>query len=144
MLSTSTRRILVSALIVGAGFLVSKITGILDDLILAKIIGPGPQLDAYYAAFGLPDLLFTLIAGGALASAFIPVFSSYLARDDRTGAWKLTSAVINTAFVVALIGSIVLAIAAPWIVAQTVGNGFKPEYQQLSANLMRAILISTV
>jgi putative peptidoglycan lipid II flippase len=100
--------------------------------------------DLYYAAFGLPDLLFTLIAGGALASAFIPVFSSYLIREDRTGAWKLASAVINTAFVVALIGSIALAIAAPWIVAQTVGNGFKSEYQQLSANLMRVILISTV
>ena len=144
MLSRTNRRVFISALIVAAGFLVSKVTGILDDLILAKIIGPGPQLDAYYAAFGLPDLLFTLIAGGALASAFIPVFSSYLAREDRTAAWRLTSAVINTAFVVALIGSIALAIAAPWIVAQTVGNGFKSEYQQLSANLMRVILISTV
>lgn len=144
MLSKTNRRVFISALIVAAGFLVSKVTGILDDLILAKIIGPGPQLDAYYAAFGLPDLLFTLIAGGALASAFIPVFSSYLAREDRMAAWKLTSAVINTAFVIALIGSIVLAIAAPWIVAQTVGNGFKSEYQQLSANLMRVILISTV
>jgi putative peptidoglycan lipid II flippase len=144
MLSKTNRRVFISALIVAAGFLVSKVTGILDDLILAKIIGPGPQLDAYYAAFGLPDLLFTLIAGGALASAFIPVFSSYLTREDRTAAWKLTSAVINTAFVIALIGSIALAIAAPWIVAQTVGNGFKSEYQQLSANLMRVILISTV
>ena len=143
-LTAVNRRVFISAIIVGCGFLVSKVTGILDDLILAKIIGPGPQLDAYYAAFGLPDLLFTLIAGGALASAFIPVFSSYLTREDRTAAWKLTSAVINTAFVIALIGSIALAIAAPWIVAQTVGNGFKSEYQQLSANLMRVILISTV
>ena len=56
-------------LIVGAGFLISKITGIVDDLILARTIKPGPELDAYYAAFSLPDLLFTLIAGGALASA---------------------------------------------------------------------------
>ncbi|HZY45318.1 MAG TPA: murein biosynthesis integral membrane protein MurJ, partial [Anaerolineae bacterium] len=98
----------------------------------------------YYAAFGLPDLLFTLIAGGALASAFIPIFSAYLSRDDRSGAWRLASAVINTAFIVSLIASIVLASLAPWIVTQTVGRGFTVEQQQLTANLMRVILIGTV
>jgi len=143
-LTAVNRRVFISAIIVGCGFLVSKVTGILDDLILAKIIGPGPQLDAYYAAFGLPDLLFTLIAGGALASAFIPMFSSFLARDDRSGAWRLASAVINTAFLAALIASLALAIFAPTIVSTTVGSGFEPEQQQLSANLMRVILISTV
>jgi putative peptidoglycan lipid II flippase len=143
-LSPSTRRILISALIVGAGFLISKITGILDDLILARTIGPGPELDAYYAAFGLPDLLFTLIAGGALASAFIPVFTGFLTREDRSGAWQLFSSVANTAFIAAAIGSGILAIFAPWIVAETVGRGFAPEYQQLCANLMRVILIGTM
>ncbi len=144
MLSKSTRRILISALIVGAGFLVSKITGILDDLILARTIGPGPELDAYYAAFGLPDLLFTLIAGGALAAAFIPVFTGLLTRQDRSGAWKLASGVINTAFIVAAIGSGILAIFAPLIVTATVGNGFTSAYQQLCANLMRVILVGTL
>jgi putative peptidoglycan lipid II flippase len=143
-MTTSNRRVFIAALIVGAGFLLSKITGILDDLLLAKMIGAGSELDAYYAAFGLPDLLFTLIAGGALASAFIPIFSTYLSRDDRAGAWKLASAVINTAFVASLIASIVLAILAPWIVTQTVGRGFTVEQQQLAANLMRVILIGTV
>jgi len=143
-LSKTHRRVFVSAIIVGCGFLVSKVTGILDDLILAKIIGPGPQLDAYYAAFGLPDLLFTLIAGGALAAAFIPMFSGFLARDDRSGAWRLASAVINTAFLAAAIASLILAIFAPLIVSQTIGSGFTPEQQQLTANLMRVILISTV
>jgi putative peptidoglycan lipid II flippase len=144
MLSKSTRRILISALIVGAGFLVSKITGIVDDLILARTIKPGPELDAYYAAFGLPDLLFTLIAGGALAAAFIPVFTGFLTRDDRSGAWRLFSSVVNTAFIVAAIGSGILIVFAPWIVSVTVGSGFAPEYQQLCANLMRVIAIGTM
>ncbi len=143
-LSKTNRRVFISAIIVGFGFLVSKVTGILDDLILAKIIGPGPQLDAYYAAFGLPDLLFTLIAGGALAAAFIPMFSGFLAREDRSGAWRLASAVINTAFLAAAIASLILAIFAPLIVSQTVGSGFTPEQQELTANLMRVILLSTV
>ena len=143
-LSKTNRRVFISAIIIGCGFLVSKVTGILDDLILAKIIGPGPQLDAYYAAFGLPDLLFTLIAGGALAAAFIPMFSGFLAREDRSGAWRLASAVINTAFLAAAIASLILAIFAPLIVSQTVGSGFTPEQQELTANLMRVILLSTV
>src|SRR5512139_282606 len=144
MLSKSTRRILISALIVGAGFLISKITGIVDDLILARTIKPGPELDAYYAAFSLPNLLFTLIAGGALAAAFIPVFTGFLTREDRVGAWRLASGVVNTAFIVAAIGSGILALFAPWIVTETVGRGFAPQYQQLCADLMRVILIGTL
>ncbi len=137
------RRIFISALIVGAGFLASKVTGILDDLILARTIGPGPELVAYYAAFGLPDLLFTLIAGGALAAAFIPVFTSFLTKEERSDAWRLFSSVVNTAFIAAASGAALLALFAPWIVAETVGRGFTPEYQALCANLMRMISIST-
>jgi putative peptidoglycan lipid II flippase len=144
MLSKSTRHILTSALIVGTGFLISKITGIVDDLILARTIKPGPELDAYYAAFGLPDLLFTLIAGGALASAFIPVFTGFLTHEDRSGAWQLFASVVNTAFIAAAIGSGILIIFAPWIVSATVGSGFAPEYQQLCANLMRLIAVGTM
>lgn len=143
-LSALNRRVLVSALIVGAGFLVSKVTGFLDDRILVQTIGRNPALDAYYAAFNLPDLLFTLISGGALAAAFIPVFTGLLAHEDRTRAWQLASAVVNTAFLVALIGAVTLAICAPWFVAQTVASGFAPEYQQLTADLMRVLLIGSV
>jgi len=149
------RRIFGAALLVAGGFLASKITGILDDLILARIIGPGRELDAYYAAFGLPDLLFTLVAGGALASAFIPVISGLIARD-RSASWRLASAVINLAFLVTAIASTILAFAAPWIVSQLFGCGlspdqrllvgecgFDPDQQLLTADLMRVILIST-
>lgn len=136
------RRILVAALLVGAGFLLSKITGILDDIILGRMIGLSSELDAYYAAFYLPDLLFTLVAGGALASAFIPIMSG-LILENRSEAWRLTSAVVNVAFLVTLIASIVLTIIAPWLVSVSIGSGFAPEYQALTADLMRVILIST-
>lgn len=140
--TSSNRRIVIAALLVAGGFLLSKITGILDDLILARMIGLDANLDAYYAAFSLPDLLFTLVAGGALASAFIPVVSGLIVKDD-TQAWRLTSAVVNTAFLITLVGSSILALIAPSIVSVTVGAGFDPEQQLLTANLMRVILIST-
>ncbi len=152
---TRNRRIVVAALLVGGGFLASKVTGILDDLILARIIGPGRELDAYYAAFGLPDLLFTLVAGGALASAFIPVVSGLIARD-RNASWRLVSAVANLAFLVTLVFAIALALFAPWVANQLYGcplesqqmcldngRGFTPEQVTLTADLMRLILLST-
>jgi putative peptidoglycan lipid II flippase len=149
------RRVFVAALLVGGGFLVSKFTGILDDLILARIIGLGRDLDAYYAAFGLPDLLFTLVAGGALASAFIPVVSELIVRD-RAASWRLVSAVVNLAFLATLVLAVALALFAPWVAERLYGchlaslqacvdegRGFTPEQVALTAGLMRLILAST-
>ncbi len=132
-----------SALIVSAGFAAAKFTGVLDDFIVARVFGAKSELDAYYAAFGLPDLLFTLIAGGALAAAFIPVFTARLADGDRDGAWKLASSIINIAFTATLIAAASVALVAPWLVRNVIAPGFAPETQLLTANLMRIILIST-
>ena len=63
-------------------------------MIIAATFGIGADLDAYYAAFKLPDLLFTVVAGGALATAFIPVFADFLAVGRpaaRPGAWPAPS-----------------------------------------------------
>lgn len=134
---------LLSALIVSMGFAAAKFTGVLDDFIVARVFGAGRELDAYYAAFGLPDLLFTLIAGGALAAAFIPVFSSYLVSGDRAAAWQLASSIINLAFTLTLIAAGGVALAAPWLVRHIIAPGFEPDKQLLTANLMRIILAST-
>jgi len=155
-----SRHIVISALLIGAGFLLSKFTGILDDLILARVIGLGRELDAYYAAFGLPDLLFTLVSGGALASAFIPVLSGVLSRDhaarDRLASWRLVSAVANLAFLTTLVFAVGLALFAPWVADRLYGchldsvqrclddgRGFTSEQVALTADLMRLILAST-
>ncbi|MBZ0214037.1 MAG: hypothetical protein K8H99_09580, partial [Nitrospirae bacterium] len=60
-----------------ASLFLSRVLGILRDMIMAWSFGQGPETDAYVLAFQIPDLLFFLIAGGALSSAFIPVFSEY-------------------------------------------------------------------
>lgn len=69
-------------------------------MIIARQFGLGAELDTFYAAFKLPDLFFTVVAGGALSTAFIPVFSRFLAQDDRHGAWQLASAITNLALLV--------------------------------------------
>jgi putative peptidoglycan lipid II flippase len=142
--------VILSALIVAGGYAAAKFTGVLNDAIIGRVFGAGRELDAYYAAFGLPDLLFTLIAGGALAAAFIPVFTGYLASGDRAGAWELASSVINLAFIVTLAAATLAALIAPWLVRWFIApcftpeqQCFTPEQQSLTANLMRIVLIST-
>src|SRR5437870_11518282 len=84
-----------STMIVMGGYLLTKLVALVREPLIARAFGTGEQLDAYYAAFNILDLLFTLIAGGALASVFIPIFTDALNRRGREPAWQVASAIIN-------------------------------------------------
>jgi len=103
-------------------------------------------LDTFNAANNLPDVLFALISGGALAMAFIPLMSEYLTKKGRAAAWDLFSRVANLAFVVTAIAAIFIAIFAQQIVDSEIGiaPGFGLEQRQLMAELMRLNLIATI
>jgi putative peptidoglycan lipid II flippase len=104
------------------------------------------QFDAFNAANNLPDLLFALISGGALAMAFIPVLSQTLTLKGREALWDMFSRVANIAFLGTAVLSILVAIFAEQIVKAEVGitPGFTPELQALVAELMRLNLIATL
>jgi hypothetical protein len=73
----STRRhVAISALLVAALFAFDKVLGVVRDVVVSRTFGTSAELDAYYAAFELPDGLFTVVAGSALATALIPVLSA--------------------------------------------------------------------
>ncbi len=127
-----------------AAFVVSKLVGLLRDRAIAHQFGASPELDAYVAAFKIPDLLFTLIAGGALISAFLPVFADHLAHDDEDEAWTVASGMTSLIFAATAILAALAALAAPWLVAHVVAPGFTPAQQALTVDLMRIILVSTL
>ncbi|MFN2155065.1 MAG: murein biosynthesis integral membrane protein MurJ [Anaerolineae bacterium] len=133
-----------SSAIVMGGFLASKAIGIVRQSIIAATFGASGELDAYYAAFKLPDLLLTLVAGGAIATTFIPVFAEHLARGDRERAWRLASAVLNALLL--LMGSLALlaALLAPWLVERLIAPGLSPAGQRLTADLLRIVLLSSI
>lgn len=118
--------------------------GVIRNIIIAQQFGLGQSLDAYFAAFKLPDLLFTIVAGGALATAFIPIFTDFLAEDDRQGAWELASTITNLVIIVVTVFAIVAALIAPWLVKTVVAPGFDAEQQAETASVMRLVLISTI
>src|SRR5512135_3916845 len=92
---TSTQQIARAATLVIFLFILSRVAGLAREMVIGARFGTSSELDCYLAAFRVPDLLFQLIAGGALGSAFIPVFTGCLTRRDLTGAWKVFSAVTN-------------------------------------------------
>lgn len=123
-------------------FVVSRALGLVREIAISYQFGTSAQLDAYVAAFRIPDLLFNLVAGGALASAFIPPFTKLLTEGDTRGSWRLATQVINLVFVVVAATCAVAALFAEPLVRYSVGAGFSPEQQALTASLMRLMLIT--
>lgn len=127
-----------------AAFLLSNLTGLARQILISRAFGTGGDLDAFYVAQRLPDILFNLAAGGALASAFVPTFTGFLTRDDREGAWRLASAVMNLLFLVLTAASLLAALFAPALVRYVLGPGFAPDQQIVAVSLLRILLISSV
>ena len=138
------RQIARAAGLVMVFFVLSRLLGLAREMIIGARFGTSADLDAYLAAFRLPDLLFQLVAGGALGSAFIPTFTGYLADGDREGAWRLASGVANLVVVIMTAVAILAAVLAPWLVQKIIAPGFDPAQQVLAARLMRLMLVTPV
>ncbi len=108
----SAGQMLRAALVVVLGFLASGLLGLVRTAAYAASFGAAAELDVFYAAQRIPELVFTLVAGGALGSAFIPVFNRYLGKDDDH-AWRLASAVLSWSALAAAGLGLVLAVTAP-------------------------------
>ncbi len=133
-----------NTLVVAGAFGLAALAGLFRNIVIAYEFGIGANLDAYYAAFRLPDLLFTVVAGGALATAFIPVFATFLTGGDRTGAWRLASAITNLVVIVVSILGIVVGLVAPWLVGHVIAPGFDAAQQAETVAVMRVVLVSVV
>lgn len=142
----SSHRVARSTIIVMGGLATSIVFGFLRQRVIALQFGTSAELDAFTAANGVPELLFTMLAGGALAFAFIPIYTQVLAEQDDRRANLLLSRVVNT--ILLLVGTLgaLLAAAAPTLVSAPwgVGPSFPAEIQLLTAQLMRVLFISTV
>jgi putative peptidoglycan lipid II flippase len=141
---TRTRRLAYSTLTVIIAFGIAKVISLAQTVIILQVFGISKEWDAYVTANRIPELIFTLIAGGALAHAFIPIFGGFLAKGERDRAWRTASHVINTVFTVTFIASAIVFIFAPWLVANVAAPGFDLEGQAQTVGLMRLLLVSTL
>lgn len=125
-------------------FVMSRLAGLAREVIIGAQFGASADLDAYLAAFRVPDLLFQLVAGGALGSAFIPTFSEYWVKGAHREAWLLLSRLLNLVTLLLIVLAGVAALMALPLVQRVIAPGFAPDQQLLTANLMRWMLLGTV
>lgn len=141
-----TRSIAQSTLMLMVLFGIAKAISLGQTVIIAQFFGLGSEWDAYVTANRIPELIVILISGGALGHAFIPIFSSYLARGDKVDGYKLASHVVNVVFTLALIISAVVFVFTPWLVANWIAPGFveNPQTFEQTVGMMRLLLLGTI
>ncbi|HQX17277.1 MAG TPA: lipid II flippase MurJ, partial [Anaerolineales bacterium] len=134
-----------ASILIASFFLIDKILAFARVGIISRIYTDDVGLlDVFNSANNVPDVLFALISGGALAMAFIPLMSDYLTTQGREAAWDLFSRVANLAFLVTSSIAVLVFIFAQQIVDHVIVPGFTAEQRLLVAELMRLNLVSTI
>lgn len=136
------KRIVKSFLLVGFLFATDKLVALLRQILVGQRFGVGAELDAFNAANNLPDMLFALISGGAMAVAVIPVLTETLDREGKDAAWALFSRLANWAFLITASMAVILAVFAEPFISHVVVPNLDPEYQALTTRLMRLDLLA--
>jgi putative peptidoglycan lipid II flippase len=126
--------------------LFGQLASLARSILVAATFGASPELDAFTAANRVSETLFLLVAGGALGSAFIPMFTGMLTRNEKESAWKLASALANAVTLTLSLLAVLLAVFAPQVVRYALAPGFAqdPGLFALTISLLRIQLISAV
>jgi putative peptidoglycan lipid II flippase len=114
----------------------SKAMGLLRDMCLAAFYGTGSMAAAFATASRIPLLFFDITLGTAVASAFIPVFNRYLAREDKEKAYAFANLFITTAGLIS-VGIAALLLAFPQAAVGLMAPGFDKETAYLAAKLLQ-------
>ncbi len=144
---SANRQIARAAVTVMAAFVFSNLVGLLRAVLISQTFGTGPELDSFNASNRVAEVLFNLMAGGALGSAFIPTFTGFLTKDDRENAWRLASAIANLLLVVLTLVSLAAIIFAPQIVRHglfVLAPEVSPGQEALTVHLLRIQLPTVV
>ena len=140
--NTANQQIARASGVVMVAFALSQVAGLVRQILATRAFGTGAIMDSFNTANIFPNLLFNLLAGGALASAFVPTFTAFLVKDDHPSAWKLASAIVNLVVLALTTLSFISSLFAPQI-ARLLAPTTTPDYQLLTAQLLRILLITS-
>jgi putative peptidoglycan lipid II flippase len=111
------------------------VTGIVRNRIFANTFGAGPELDAYNAAFRIPEIALDVLVAAGLTAPFVPIYAA-LRHDDERSANEFGRTVLTAAVLVILLAVVVIFLAAPWLATQ-IGAGFDAPTRELYVTLVR-------
>ena len=116
-------------------------TGIVRNRVFANTFGAGSELDAYYAAFRLPEIALDVLVAAGLTAPFVPIFTS-LRQGDEPAANRFGQTVLTGAIAVMALASAVIFVLAPWVGDQL--DGFDAATRALYVDLLRINCLAQV
>lgn len=133
-----------SAIILASSTLISALLGLFRDRLLnSYYLGTYPTgIDAYTAAFTIPDFMFFILTSGALAVSFIPVFNQRLASGNKKSAWELSSSLLNLLAILTMVASVLIMIFADPLIRYIVSPGLDESGMVLAINMTRVIAMN--
>lgn len=133
-----------AAIVLASSTLISALLGLFRDRLLnSYYLGTYPTgIDAYTAAFTIPDFMFFILTSGALAVSFIPVFNQRLTTGNKKSAWELSSSLLNLLALLTLITSVLIMIFADPLIRYIVSPGLDESGMILAINMTRVIAIN--
>lgn len=130
----TARRLLYNVLVISSSTAVSRVLGLVRDIVIAHLFGASRAYDAYLIAFMIPHMLRRLLAEGALSSAFVPLFTERLSKEGPQGAARFANNVLTTALLLFPIFCVLGMLLAPLYVP-FLADGFSREQQALTIQL---------
>ncbi len=131
-----------AGLVESGAFIVSRVLGWHRLVVFARLF-EAAELDPFIAAFRIPDLIFQLVAAGALSSALVPIVAGLLAQDRNAHAWRMVSTVINLMLIALATLAVLLFILAP-VVMHVITPGFDQAQLAQTVDLTRLMLLSPI
>ena len=133
-----------AAIVLASSTLISALLGLFRDRLLnSYYLGTYPTgIDAYTAAFTIPDFMFFILTSGALSVSFIPVFNQRLASGNKKSAWELSSSLLNLLAILTLITSVLIMIFADPLIRYIVSPGLDESGMILAINMTRVIAVN--
>lgn len=140
-----------AATILASSTLLSSLLGFWRDRLLnaaympdheAGLAGYAVGLDAYTAAFMVPDFMFAVLVSGALSVTFIPVFNERWAKGNKQSAWQISSSMINFMAIITLAASVLIMIFADPLMKYVIAPGLSESGHALAVSMMRVIAVN--
>jgi putative peptidoglycan lipid II flippase len=125
------RRLAASTAVFGAATAVSRVAGVVREIVAARFFGASPALGAFLIAFNVPNLVRSLVADSAISAAFVPVFAQLREQGKEPEAWRVASVVLWLAAVILGGLSALFILVAPWLMPL-----FVPGNQNIDPNLV--------
>lgn len=148
LLNSRSKTVAFSAFLLAISSLLSRILGLLRDRLLASRFGAGAELDVYFAAFRIPDFVYTVLIIGGVTAAFLPMLSKYFNQNKKEGEWDkevsdFVNNLLNSILVIVSFVCFILAVFTPWIVKLTV-PGFSESQKEITVIITRIMFLSPV